>query len=152
MNDWDCIFCKIISGEIPSVKIWEDEDFLAILDGFPNCRWQALVMTKHHFDSDIFLLEIDLYSRYLLAVKKVVEILKTWLKVQKIGLVMEGLWVNHAHFKLYPMHGVTGEWKANVWWQEVFFDQYPGYLTSEMGPQADREELKKIAEEIIGNT
>jgi hypothetical protein len=38
MNGCDCIFCKIVSGEIPSVKIWEDEDFLATLDIFPNTK------------------------------------------------------------------------------------------------------------------
>jgi len=34
----DCIFCKIVAGEIPSIKIWENDKFLALLDAFPACR------------------------------------------------------------------------------------------------------------------
>lgn len=72
----DCIFCKIVAGEIPSVKIWEDEDFLAILDVFPTTQGQALVLSKRHADADIFVLEDALYTDLMLAVKKVVEVLK----------------------------------------------------------------------------
>jgi len=76
MKNQNCIFCKIIAGEIPSVKIWEDEDFLAILDVFPNTKGQTLVMPKRHVDSDVFDLDDDMYTRYLLAVKRVVDFLK----------------------------------------------------------------------------
>ncbi len=144
----DCIFCKIVAEEIPSVKIWEDDEFVAILDIFPNCKWQALVLPKRHFDSDIFLMDNELYSRYLLAVKQVVWLLKKWLWVQRVWMVMEWMWVNHAHFKLYPMHGVTGEWKEYIWWRELFFDQYPGYITTEVWPMADVDKLQKLADEI----
>ncbi len=61
---------------------------------------------------------------------------------------MEWMWVNHAHFKLYPMHGVTGEWKEYIWGREIFFDEYPGYVTTEIGPKADMNELQKLAEQI----
>ena len=50
----NCIFCKIVKGEIPCVKIWEDKDFLAILDVFPNTKGMTLVLTKKHFDSYAF--------------------------------------------------------------------------------------------------
>ncbi len=72
----DCIFCKIVAGEIPSVKVWEDEDFIAIFDIFPNCKGQTLVISKQHFDSDVFNIDDDHYVKYLLAVKKVVALLK----------------------------------------------------------------------------
>ena len=45
----DCIFCKIAKGEIPSVKIWEDDEFFAILDLFPNTKGMTLVIPKSHF-------------------------------------------------------------------------------------------------------
>lgn len=144
----DCIFCKIVAGEIPSVKIWEDDEFLAILDIFPNCKWQALVISKQHFDSDVFTVNDEYYVKYLLAVKKVVSLLKKWLWIQRVAVVMEWMWVNHAHFKLYPMHGVTGEWKEYVWWREVFFQEYPGYITTEIWSMADMNELQNIANKI----
>ena len=51
MQKSDCIFCKIAKGEIPSAKIWEDQEHLAILDVNPNTKGMALVLTKEHFDS-----------------------------------------------------------------------------------------------------
>ena len=144
----DCIFCKIVAGEIPSVKIWEDQDFFAILDIFPNCKAQTLVIPKQHFDSDVFTMDNEYYTQYLLAVKKVVSLLKMWLWLQRIAIVMEWMGVNHAHFKLYPMHGVGSERKEYLWWKEVLFEQYPWYITTEVGPKADMDELQKIAQEI----
>ena len=52
----DCVFCKIASGEFDSAKIWEDDNFLAVLDLNPNVKGMTLVMPKKHFDSDAFLM------------------------------------------------------------------------------------------------
>ena len=50
----NCIFCKIIKGEIPSSKVWEDENFIAILDINPNTEGVTLVIPKKHYDSYVF--------------------------------------------------------------------------------------------------
>ncbi|MCX6824733.1 MAG: HIT domain-containing protein [candidate division SR1 bacterium] len=142
----DCVFCKIVAGEIPSVKIWEDDNFFAIFDIFPNCKGQTLVISKEHHDSDIFVLQDDYYAKYTLAVKKVISLLKQGLGVQRVGMVMEGLGVNHAHFKLYPMHGLTKDRKEYIGGRELSFDDYPGYITTEIGPKADINELQKLAD------
>ena len=47
----DCIFCKIIKDELPSYKVYEDEDLLVILDKFPRNVGECLVITKKHYDS-----------------------------------------------------------------------------------------------------
>ena len=47
----DCIFCKIIKGEIPSYKIYEDKEFLAFLDVFPKGEGHTLVIPKKHVES-----------------------------------------------------------------------------------------------------
>ena len=44
----DCIFCKIIAGEIPSCKVYEDDNFLAFMDINPAVRGHTLVIPKHH--------------------------------------------------------------------------------------------------------
>ena len=44
----DCLFCKIIKGEIPSRKIYEDEDTYAFYDIHPQAKEHALVVSKHH--------------------------------------------------------------------------------------------------------
>jgi histidine triad (HIT) family protein len=72
----DCVFCKIVAGEIPSIKIWEDDGFIALLDVFPACKGQVLVLPKRHYDSDIFLMDTDVYSLLLLATKHVVAMMK----------------------------------------------------------------------------
>lgn len=46
-----CIFCKIIAGEIPSAKVYEDDDFLAILDISQTTYGHSLVMPKKHYDN-----------------------------------------------------------------------------------------------------
>lgn len=141
----DCIFCKIIKDEIPSVKIWEDKNFIAILDAFPNTKGMALVMPKKHYDSDAIEMNDRIYKDFFSAAKKVAKILKKGLGVNRVALVMEGMGVNHAHIKLYPLHGVGKNWKP-VWAEEkIFLKKYQGHLTTQLGPQANIKELQKIA-------
>jgi histidine triad (HIT) family protein len=47
----DCVFCKIINGEIPSIKVYEDDDVLAILDINPATRGHTLVISKEHYEN-----------------------------------------------------------------------------------------------------
>lgn len=51
MENLDCVFCKIVSGDIPSYKIFEDEDVLAFLDVAPVSKGHALVVSKKHYDN-----------------------------------------------------------------------------------------------------
>ena len=143
-----CIFCKIIKGDLPSVKIWEDDEFLAILDIRPNTKGMTLVLPKQHFDSYVFDMPEDIYNKFLLATKKVGKILEKALKVKRVAMVMEGMGVNHAHIKLYPMYGLDDDFKE-IWAKEqAFFDKYPGYITTILGPEANMGDLQRLAEEI----
>jgi histidine triad (HIT) family protein len=72
----DCIFCKIIAGELPSIKIWENDQFIALLDAFPACKGQTLVLPKKHYDSDIFIMDSTIYTALMLATQEVVALLK----------------------------------------------------------------------------
>jgi len=59
--------------------------------------------------------------------------------------------VNHVHIKLYPLYGIEKEFEE-IWTKEkVFFKEYQGYISTQLGPQANIEDLKKIAEEIKNN-
>jgi histidine triad (HIT) family protein len=144
----DCIFCKIISGEFDSAKIWEDEKFVAILDINPNTKGMALVMPKKHFDSDAFLMPDVDYQELMLATKKVSEILRKGLDVNRVAMVAEGMGVNHVHIKLYPLYGIEKEFEE-IWAKEkVFFENYQGYISTQLGPQENMEDLKKLVEKI----
>jgi len=151
-NEKDCVFCKIVSGQFDSAKIWEDENFMAIWDIMPNTKGMTLVLSKKHFDSYAFDMSDKDYSEIMLASKKVAKILEGSLKVQRVAMVMEGLGVNHVHIKLYPLYGLDEKFKE-IWAPEKkFFDKYEGYISTQTGPKKEISELKKLAEEIIKNS
>lgn len=148
----NCIFCKIANGEIGSAKIWEDSEFMAVLDINPNTKGMALVMTKKHYDSYAFDMPEDAYQRFMLASKKVAKLLEKGLNVKRVAMVMEGMGINHAHIKLYPLHGITEKF-SEMWAKEkVFFEKYEGYVSTQLGPQADISELNKLADQIRNKT
>ena len=144
----DCIFCRIVNGEIDSAKIWEDGEFLAILDVNPNIKGMALVLTKKHYDSYVFDMPEDVYARFMEATKKVAKILEKGLGTKRVAIVMEGMGINHAHIKLYPLYGIVGKFEE-IWAKEkVFFDKYEGYISTQLCPKVDISQLKELAEEI----
>lgn len=85
----DCVFCKIVAGEIPCAKVWEDDHFLAFLDLYPNRPGMTLVIPKSHHGSEIFSMDDQVLSDYFLAVKTVANILKKGMNVERIGMVVE---------------------------------------------------------------
>lgn len=144
----DCIFCKIVKGEIPSFKFWEDEKHLAILDIFPNTKGMSLVLTKKHYDSYAFDMPEEEMLDFFKATRAVAKILDAKLPVQRTALVMEGMGINHAHAKLYPLHGL-GEKFTEMWASEKkFFEKYQGYITTQLGPKAEDRELQELAEKL----
>jgi len=144
----DCIFCRIVKGEIPSYKVWEDKKHIAILDIFPNTKGMTLIIPKTHHDSYAFDMPDNAYSELMLAAKKVGKILDKKLKVNRTALVMEGMGVNHVHIKLYPLHGIDKHFKEMWSKEERFFEQYEGYLSTVLGPKADPKELEKLADKL----
>lgn len=144
----ECIFCKIINNEIDSAKFWEDKDFIAILDINPNTPGMSLLISKKHYDSYLFDLDDDICKKTMVASKKVAKILGKRLKVKRVAMVMEGMGINHLHTKLYPIHGVNKKFKEMWGKKKIFFDKYEGYITTELGPKAKFENLKKLADKL----
>ena len=145
----DCIFCKIANNDSPCFKIWENDEFMAFLDIMPNVKWQTLLIPKQHYDSDLFLINDEkFFWRLINATKEVVNMLKKSLKVERVGMIMEWMWVNHLHLKLYPMYGLNEDREPIEEKNRIFFDKYPWYLTTQMWEQADMEELWAIQVQI----
>jgi histidine triad (HIT) family protein len=144
----NCIFCQIISnGNNPSL-FWEDDDFVAFLDKYPNTKGQSLVLPKKHYDSNILKLADPIFSELMLASKKVAKILEDNLHVKRVALVCEGMGVNHAHVKLYPLHGLESEFVEMSGPQQVYYEKYVGYLTTLLGPKASEDELISLVNEL----
>jgi len=85
----------------------------------------------------------------MLATKKVAKILEKGLKVKRVAMVMEGMGVNHAHLKLYPLYGLNKKFEEITSKKRIFFDSYQGYISTQLGPQADLKKLKKMAKKLI---
>src|SRR3989344_6115744 len=144
----NCVFCKIASGEFDSARVWEDGEFLAILDLNPNVKGMTLVMTKKHYDSYAIGMPDDVYVRLMSACKNVGKFLDEKLGTVRTAMVMEGMGVIHVYVKLFPMHGLGREFRSMESAGRAFFDAYPGYISTVLGPKAGLSGLKKMAEEI----
>lgn len=96
------IFSKIVNGEIPAYKVAEDENYLAFLDIFPVVKGHTLVIPKKEVDY-IFDLEDELYLGLQTFAKKVAVGLKKAIPCEKVGVLVLGLEVAHAHIHLIPM-------------------------------------------------
>ena len=146
----DCIFCKIVAGESPSHKIWENENHLAFLSIFPNTEGVSVVITKEHYPSYVADLPDEVSNALLSAAKKVAKkIDAAYEDVDRTGFVFEGFGVDHIHVKLFPLHGTTsGNWKQRSSNVDKYFEYYEGHISSHDHRRADDANLAKIAERI----
>ncbi len=96
------IFTKIVNGEIPAYKVAEDENYFAFLDIFPVAKGHVLVIPKKEVDY-LFDLDDELYTGLQLFAKKVAAGLKKAIPCKKVGVLVLGLEVPHAHIHLVPM-------------------------------------------------
>ncbi|MDR2448612.1 MAG: HIT family protein [Prevotellaceae bacterium] len=97
------IFTKIIRGEIPSYKIAEDERFFAFLDINPVSKGHTLVIPKQETDY-LFDLDAALLGDLMQFAQKIASALKQAIACKRIGVVVMGLEVPHAHIHLIPMN------------------------------------------------
>lgn len=122
------IFSRIVAGEIPCHKIWEDDRFFAFLDIHPVQPGHTLVITKQEIDSP-FELDDETYAAFLVAAKRLIDPIRRAVGSAKVGLVIEGLEVPHAHIKLIPI-------------------SRPQDLAQSNARDASQDELAEVAEKI----
>ena len=118
IND-DCIFCKIVAGEIPSVKLFENDRVLAFMDIGPIIKGHALVIPKTHYD--------PLMDTPEPVLAEVIAVVKRIARAQVAGLGADGINVTqangecagqvvpHLHFHVIPRFRTDGHhwnWKA----------------------------------------
>lgn len=102
----DCIFCKIIKGEIPSFTVYEDDDFKVILDRFPAAPGHVLVIPKAHY-SDMFELSEEAATKLYPLAKKIAKRIKEVTGSEGINIVQNngeaaGQSVYHFHLHIIP--------------------------------------------------
>ena len=99
------IFSKIISGEIPSYKVAETEEFLAFLDINPNAKGHTLCIPKKEVDK-LFDLDEETYSGLMKFSRKVAIAIKKAVPCKRVGLTVIGLEVPHVHVHLIPLNSM----------------------------------------------
>lgn len=136
----DCIFCKIINGEIPSAKVYEDEHVMAFLDISQVTKGHTLVIPKVHKEN-VYELTPEISSQVFQAVPKIARALKE--TYQPIGMNVlnnngehAGQSVFHFHIHLLPRYG-QGDGFGAVW--KTHTDDYSS------------EDLSQIADSIKQN-
>ena len=97
------LFYKIISGEIPSYKVAENEDFIAFLDINPNAKGHTLCVPKKEVNK-IFDLDDETYLKLMSFSKKVAKGIESVVNCKRIGMAVVGLEVPHVHVHLIPLH------------------------------------------------
>lgn len=97
------IFSKIAAGEIPSYKIAEDEKFFAFLDINPMAKGHTLVIPKKETDY-IFDLDDSLLKDMIAFSKKVAKAIEKAIPCKRVGIMVIGLEVPHAHIHLIPIN------------------------------------------------
>ena len=102
----NCIFCKIIAGEIPSATVYEDDDVKAILDVNPAARGHVIVLPKKHA-SDVFSIPDEDLSKAICVAKKIAIAVKEAYKCDGVNILQNngeaaGQTVFHLHIHVIP--------------------------------------------------
>ncbi|MBN1587167.1 MAG: HIT family protein [Candidatus Omnitrophica bacterium] len=122
------IFTRIIRGEIPCHTILEDDRYFSFLDIRPVKTGHTLVIPKQEVDY-LFDLDEELLSGLMVFAKRVAVALKTVVPCKRVGLMVAGLEVPHAHVHLIPMNAIPDLSFANA-------------------REASQDELAQLAEKI----
>jgi histidine triad (HIT) family protein len=108
----DCIFCRIVAGELPSSRVYEDAEILAFMDIYPVIKGHTLVIPKQHFDP-ITQTPIAVLGRVMAVVQKVAQAQLNGLRADGVNVlqangVVAGQQVPHLHFHVVPRFKTDG--------------------------------------------
>ncbi|KAJ4937114.1 hypothetical protein JOQ06_001696 [Pogonophryne albipinna] len=144
------LFPRIIRGEEEEQwRVWEDQSHVAFLTPFPNSPGFTVLVPRRPLTSDIFRLEKQDYEGLVLAALKVARLLEAGLGASGVGLIFEGFEIDYAHAKLIPLLASEEEEEdAKLTAPPQFYPTYPGYVSSEDGPEASEEDLKELHRKI----
>lgn len=100
----DCLFCKIVKGEVPSNKLYEDDDILVMMDAYPNVVGHSLVIPKKHYE-DIYEVPDEVLLKMFKVGKKMTKELMTKLDKKALTYTInygEAQVIKHIHLHLLP--------------------------------------------------
>lgn len=95
----DCLFCKMVSGEVPCFKIYEDDLFLAFLDAFPLVTGHTMVIPKKHFR---WVWDVEPGGKYFEVIQKIAKHFQEITEKEYVYSITIGEGVPHAHYHIIP--------------------------------------------------
>jgi histidine triad (HIT) family protein len=104
MKDPNCVFCKIVAGEIPSYKIHEDDKFFAFLDASPRSPGHTLIIPKDHHR---WVWDVSQFSQYFETAKLIAMAIRKAYNTDSVWEVVQGDEVPHAHVSVFPHPDTT---------------------------------------------
>lgn len=121
----DCIFCKIIAGEIPSYTIYEDEEFKVILDIAPAGKGHALILPKVHY-ANLYDIDEEVLARAMKLAKRLAIKMTDVLGCEGFNILQNnnetaGQTVFHFHIHLIPRYENTKDNKDILIWKPESF-------------------------------
>lgn len=124
MRDENCIFCKIIAGEIPSNTIYEDDEFKVILDASPATKGHALILPKNHY-ADLYEIDEEVAARAMKLAKKLTAHMTSVLSCDGFNILQNnhevaGQTVFHFHMHLIPRYENAKNNDILMWSHETF--------------------------------
>ena len=124
MAETNCIFCKIVAGEIPSYTIYEDEDFKVFLDVNPATKGHALIVPKIHY-KDLYEINEEVAARAMKVAKKLATRMTQVLNCDGFNLMQNnheaaGQTVFHFHLHLIPRYLSSKNNDILNWSHETF--------------------------------
>ena len=115
----NCIFCRIVKGEITAEKVYEDKDILAFLDINPVNQGHTLVIPKGHFKMMVDTPD-DVLSKVFLKSKELMNVIKEVMKADYVAVSVIGIDVPHFHVHLVPRYFNDG--MATFWPTKTYKD------------------------------
>ena len=148
----NCIFCQIVTGTLPSHRVWENETHVAFLSIFPNTEGVTVVIPKQHYSSYLFAQRQEVINEMMAAAKEVALLLDgAFDDVGRTAVVYEGFGVDHLHAKLFPLHGtnhLTEQWGQIQSTINTYFETYEGYVSSHNSVRACDYKLAALAKQL----
>ena len=115
----DCIFCKIIAGEIPCAKVYEDDKVLAFLDINPVNKGHVLIIPKEHHQMMVDAPD-ELVAYIFTKAKELMKVIKKALNADFVVVSVVGIDVPHFHVHLVPRFKDDG---LENWWPTKKYEE-----------------------------
>lgn len=143
----DCVFCKIVHGHLPSIRVYEDERVLAFMDIGPIVKGHTLVIPKEHYDP-ITQTPTDVLQHLIAVVQRIVRAHYTGLKADGVNVTQAngaaaGQIIPHIHFHVIPRFLSDGHhwnWTPRHYLDRTEMQEFATSIKEALAPSGNTEQ------------